>query len=727
MSKQSFTEKTLITGHRGMGVLEKPRDTLLKDAPFYPENSVAAFEQAIKEGADALECDIHVTKDGHAMVIHGSKVFQYADYIGKDKKFHLSSGDDLEVEKFTKDDLQQSFSLKSRQSKFDTLDKTEKSKVTSNEQTKAEVVKEKTTLLKTDPRSHCIPELGDLLGLACKENERRLKTGQPPLKVNIELKGQGSGVASLGAIQRFYAQNPSAEKLLPPDQIVFLGRREVGEIAIANGILKGKKDFGTGELRDQFAEEFLADSSKINPLKEPFKKAAQLKENIGTVFGQYGIHGELPGELKGMEHQVVIKSYLDAGGNPKLLDETMHSKDFVGALKKQGIEDKFLMAAKENMGMKKGDLKKYCEPKELAKTLNSEEAASNITTLTNFIGRERAVPESFDLYAEGAIEMEWRKKQVDRSVKMQLEQQAKLSIIKTNAEGYAGILQKTEGTAKTNLMVTTGQLFGKEAIANEEDFDTKPSVTEISKDGQKRVYEAFTKYGYNGIDMSLYDYTPGLIKTINQGVNDSKFIKPDQAVMGITASNWKGSKTENSLTDPCFAVTRSEAISTQCKMPVLLKVDEPGMFKDALEKSRQIDKSKQSVGKETGMMAAEITFTPKLPTGYALQEEMLSTTKAQTENPIQKISSKPPRGVTKQEKYVTHEMVHEVQHMQKGLLQESKPISSLDKLKESPDLKGISSTLKGQGASATEHVTLESAKKTVTPTKTQDPKEMTKY
>ncbi len=46
-----------IVGHRGAS----------HDAP---ENTIAAFELAFERGADAVECDVHLTKDGRLVVIH---------------------------------------------------------------------------------------------------------------------------------------------------------------------------------------------------------------------------------------------------------------------------------------------------------------------------------------------------------------------------------------------------------------------------------------------------------------------------------------------------------------------------------------------------------------------------------------------------------------------------------------------------------------------------------
>ena len=35
-----------------------------------PENTMPAFERAVEAGADALEMDVHLTRDGHLVVAH---------------------------------------------------------------------------------------------------------------------------------------------------------------------------------------------------------------------------------------------------------------------------------------------------------------------------------------------------------------------------------------------------------------------------------------------------------------------------------------------------------------------------------------------------------------------------------------------------------------------------------------------------------------------------------
>jgi glycerophosphoryl diester phosphodiesterase len=49
--------RMLVAAHRG-------------GAGLWPENSLLAFENALKLGVDGLECDVHLTRDGEVVVLH---------------------------------------------------------------------------------------------------------------------------------------------------------------------------------------------------------------------------------------------------------------------------------------------------------------------------------------------------------------------------------------------------------------------------------------------------------------------------------------------------------------------------------------------------------------------------------------------------------------------------------------------------------------------------------
>lgn len=55
-----------------------------------PENTMAAFVLAIKQGAGGIELDVHMTKDGHIVVIHDEAIDRTSDGSGKVKDMTLS-------------------------------------------------------------------------------------------------------------------------------------------------------------------------------------------------------------------------------------------------------------------------------------------------------------------------------------------------------------------------------------------------------------------------------------------------------------------------------------------------------------------------------------------------------------------------------------------------------------------------------------------------------------
>jgi glycerophosphoryl diester phosphodiesterase len=64
------TGQVLVIGHRGaMGCA--------------PENTLASFEKGLELGADVLELDVHLSRDGHVVVIHDGDVSRTTDGTGR--------------------------------------------------------------------------------------------------------------------------------------------------------------------------------------------------------------------------------------------------------------------------------------------------------------------------------------------------------------------------------------------------------------------------------------------------------------------------------------------------------------------------------------------------------------------------------------------------------------------------------------------------------------------
>ncbi len=56
----------------------------------YPENTMLAFEKAVEVGADGIELDVQLTKDGEIVIIHDETVDRTTDAKGFVKDFTLS-------------------------------------------------------------------------------------------------------------------------------------------------------------------------------------------------------------------------------------------------------------------------------------------------------------------------------------------------------------------------------------------------------------------------------------------------------------------------------------------------------------------------------------------------------------------------------------------------------------------------------------------------------------
>src|ERR671910_1055734 len=57
-----------------------------------PEHTLAAYELALSEGADGVECDVRLTRDGHLVCVHDRRVDRTSDGTGVVSDFDL---DDL--------------------------------------------------------------------------------------------------------------------------------------------------------------------------------------------------------------------------------------------------------------------------------------------------------------------------------------------------------------------------------------------------------------------------------------------------------------------------------------------------------------------------------------------------------------------------------------------------------------------------------------------------------
>lgn len=81
VQEPSVIRKTFIVAHRGLH-------------DHAPENTLASFKEAVKAGADAVECDVYITKDGNAVICHNETVGMY-----------VTDGTDVKAEDLTRAEL----------------------------------------------------------------------------------------------------------------------------------------------------------------------------------------------------------------------------------------------------------------------------------------------------------------------------------------------------------------------------------------------------------------------------------------------------------------------------------------------------------------------------------------------------------------------------------------------------------------------------------------------
>ena len=72
----------LVIAHRGASGLA-------------PENTIAAFQLALAMGAEGIELDIHLSADGHPVVIHDTRINRTTSGIGRVQHFTVT-----ELQKF---------------------------------------------------------------------------------------------------------------------------------------------------------------------------------------------------------------------------------------------------------------------------------------------------------------------------------------------------------------------------------------------------------------------------------------------------------------------------------------------------------------------------------------------------------------------------------------------------------------------------------------------------
>ena len=150
-----------IIGHRGTGPTNL-KNTIPRPGgrEFFPENTIASFEAAIEEGANGIEFDLYLSKDGKLMVIHDDELKINAEYNGE---YRGQKVGEEKISELTAQQIQEYYDA----SKGRSIDK-------GDEYTK-------------------IPTFEELLQWVSAKNTQRRAEGKKDLILNAELKGKGTG------------------------------------------------------------------------------------------------------------------------------------------------------------------------------------------------------------------------------------------------------------------------------------------------------------------------------------------------------------------------------------------------------------------------------------------------------------------------------------------------------------------------------------------------------
>ena len=84
--------KLVIIAHRGSHI-------------NVPENTLVAYENAIKEGADYVEIDLRTTKDGHLVIMHDESIIRMTGIKGQIKDLNFSEIREMKIKPVMKGDI----------------------------------------------------------------------------------------------------------------------------------------------------------------------------------------------------------------------------------------------------------------------------------------------------------------------------------------------------------------------------------------------------------------------------------------------------------------------------------------------------------------------------------------------------------------------------------------------------------------------------------------------
>jgi glycerophosphoryl diester phosphodiesterase len=212
----------IYSGHRGSGSNEVQYQISEKERT--PENSLSSFKKAFKDGLQCIEFDIYKSIDDQLMVSHANDLAVYSLFKKNDTQ--PDEGRHLISDK-TADAIQRHFDISNIRTK-EYIDS--QNYIYHDVETGDDVYD--SNLQEHEKDYQKIPTLHNLLEEVSKENIKRKDSGQPNVKLNMELKGIGTGKLVDDHLKSFNDMKSEEEKINYED-IYFLSfnRQELLDVA----------------------------------------------------------------------------------------------------------------------------------------------------------------------------------------------------------------------------------------------------------------------------------------------------------------------------------------------------------------------------------------------------------------------------------------------------------------------------------------------------------------
>lgn len=215
----------IFAGHRGFGASQVQHQK--KERLRLPENSLISIQEVMRSGAESIEFDLYLSSDGRLMAIHDNDLSINAYFIVQEENktqrppeqgggffpvgatVSFPPGHTL-VSNFPADFLKRAFDI-------------------SKDLPIPEDCPQQSEYLYKQ-----IPEYTEILELVSAENARRAETGQPRIKLNVELKGPGTGTHVQKALSDFNATKEETHRIRQ-EEIYYMSFIQ-NELAVISGL-----------------------------------------------------------------------------------------------------------------------------------------------------------------------------------------------------------------------------------------------------------------------------------------------------------------------------------------------------------------------------------------------------------------------------------------------------------------------------------------------------------